>query len=390
MACLPVERITSAVSYRVSFTMDQVAGHVTNYRNLRLVADADPEIDASWCEVFYYKQDGAIEKIRERLLPFVPTYFSAILRASTDMRRGLQGQQYDALFTNAMVAIFFSRTFQRIPTMIDLDSTPIQIDAMETYTAKSDPKPVAWLKYQLFRTMLHSATLIQSWSRWAMRSVVEDYGVPAAKLVVNPPGVNLKYWRPAPGQRGDANGRPRRVLFVGGDFRRKGGAQLLEWYRTQDPARCELHVVTREPVDDRPGLFVYHNMQPNSEELLRLYQEADLFVLPSLGECFGIATVEAMGVGLPVIASDVGGTADIIEPGRNGYIIPAGDSGELGRAIASILSDEARRESMGRQSRLLAEERFNLEENARRTLQHLKGIAHRTPAGEQILLVRSK
>ena len=61
-----------------------------------------------------------------------------------------------------------------------------------------------------------------------------------------------------------------------------------------------------------------------------LYQQADVFVLPSLAEAFGIATVEAMGCGLPVVVSDAGGTADIVDPGVNGYITKRGDGRELG------------------------------------------------------------
>jgi glycosyltransferase involved in cell wall biosynthesis len=363
------------MDYHISFTMDQVAGHVTNYHNLRSITGRDPEIHADWCEVFYRKEGGAIEKIRDTLLPFVPTYFSGILRAAVDMNRGLQQRNYDALFTNASVAVFFSRAFRRTPTLIDFDSTPIQIDSMEAYTTKRDPWLIEGLKFQLFRTMLHSATILQVWSRWARQSVVEDYGVPSEKVVVNPPGVNLTFWKPDATAHRRTSDQPVRVLFVGGDFRRKGGTHLLEWYQNQDPTNYELHVVTREPVAPRPGLFIYNNMQPNSPDLKRLYMQSDLFVLPSMGECFGIATVEAMAAGLPVIASDVGGTADIIEPGRNGYIIPAGSAAAINQAITAIASDKSRMHDMGLQSRQIAEERFDLEVNARRTLSWLKQIA---------------
>lgn len=362
------------MSYHVGFMMDQIAGHITNYYNLRKVTQQDSDIEPDWHEVFYYKPGGAIEKVRERLFPFVPTYFSGILRATVDMHHGLRARHYDALFTNASVSLFFSPTFRRIPTLVDFDSTPIQIDQMAAYTAKRDPMLIERLKFQLFRSMLHSATLLQAWSRWAKQSVVNDYGVPADKVVINPPGVNLHYWQPNALNQGTRY-QPFRILFVGGDFRRKGGELLLDWYRTQDPADCELHVVTREQVETRPGLFLYHKMQPNSPELLRLYQQSNLFVLPSLGECFGIATVEAMAAGLPVIASNIGGTADIIEPGRNGYIIPANSVTDLGQAITAIMGDTAVQHTMSMQSRQLAEERFDLEVNARRTLSYLKQIA---------------
>jgi glycosyltransferase involved in cell wall biosynthesis len=262
--------------------------------------------------------------------------------------------------------------------MIDFDSTPLQIDQMAAYNSSVDPKPVAALKWRLTRDMMRSATLLQAWSRWAKQSAVVDYGIPADKIVVNPPGVNLDFWRPNHASRDRLVKQPFKVLFVGGDFRRKGGDLLLEWYQNQCPETTELHIVTREPVEPGPGIHVYHDIQPNSDQLIGLYQNSDLFVLPSLGECFGIATVEAMAAGLPVIASEVGGTADIIEPGRNGFIIPGNDVAALGMAIAAIMGDLARRQNMGAQSRQLAEERFDLRKNAQQTFCYLKQIATAT------------
>ena len=117
--------------------------------------------------------------------------------------------------------------------MIDFDATPKQIDRMEAYNSQRDVWPLAQLKWRLCRAMYHSTAKLQAWSRWAKYSAMEDYGVPESKIFVNPPGVPLSFWRPpAEPHRADT---PVRVLFVGGDFRRKGGPLLLDWFRTQDP-----------------------------------------------------------------------------------------------------------------------------------------------------------
>jgi hypothetical protein len=363
------------MSYKIGFVMDQIAGHVTNYHNMRNVAQLDPELQAIWHEIHYYKYGGAIEQMREQVLPFLPSYATGIMRGAWEAHKALRSCTYDALFSNASVGVFFNRTFRRIPTMIDFDSTPLQIDQMDAYNSSVDPQPIAAFKWRLTRNMMHSATLLQAWSRWAKQSAVDDYGIPADKVVVNPPGVNLGFWRPNPSLRNPYAHHPLKVLFVGGDFRRKGGDLLLEWYKSQRPDTVELHIVTREPVDSSSGVYVYHNVQPNSDQLIGLYQSSDLFVLPSLGECFGIATVEAMAAGLPVIASDVGGTADIIEPYRNGFIVPGNDVAALSKAITTILEDATCRQNMGTQSRLLAEERFDLRKNAQKTFNYLKQIA---------------
>ena len=357
---------------RLGFFMDQVAGHITNYRNLRAVADTDTDIDPSWREISYRREGGTIERVRDRWLPFVPTYFSGNLRAGVELHQAFK-HDYDAIFSNARVGVFFARQFRRTPTMLDFDVTPVQLDQMPAYGGGNDPAPLARLKKRLCHDMFHAAGLLQAWSHWAKQSAVDDYGVDSDKVVVNPPGVDLSFWRPAP-ERAEAARRPRRVLFVGGDFQRKGGELLLDWHAGQDPDDVELHLVTRDPVPAAPGRFVYDDMAPNTDRLLALYHDADLFVMPSLGECFGIATVEAMAAGLPVIGSDVGGTADIIEPGGNGYITRAGDGADLAEAIAAVLDDEAKWRSMGARSRALAEERFDLRTNARRTLDHLKQL----------------
>jgi glycosyltransferase involved in cell wall biosynthesis len=218
-----------------------------------------------------------------------------------------------------------------------------------------------------------SARVLEAWSTWAKRSVVDDYAIAEDHVVVNPPGVDLSFWvpgpAPAPGRR------PLRVLFVGGDFRRKGGDLLLAWHQHNEVDGVELDVVTREDVPSAPGLRVHHGVTANSPQLRQLYQQADVFVLPSGSECFGIATLEAMATGLPVVVTDVGGTADIVEPGENGFIVPAGDVSALSTALDTILRDGDLRAAMGKRSRQLAEERFDVERNARRTIGLLKQIA---------------
>ena len=66
---------------RVGFLMDQVAGHVTNYRNLRSIADTDPELSPVWWEISSHRADGRLERIHERFMPFVPTYVTGNGRA---------------------------------------------------------------------------------------------------------------------------------------------------------------------------------------------------------------------------------------------------------------------------------------------------------------------
>jgi hypothetical protein len=78
--------------------------------------------------------------------------------------------------------VFFTDYLRRVPTLVDLDATPAQIDRMAAYSSGwSDPQPIGFLKWKLFQRVLRSAALVQAWSRWAKQSVVDEYGIPSEK-----------------------------------------------------------------------------------------------------------------------------------------------------------------------------------------------------------------
>lgn len=92
----------------------------------------------------------------------------------------------------------------------------------------------------------------------------------------------------------------------------------------------------------------------------------DLFIMPSRSEAWGLAALEAMAHGVPVIASRVGGLPEMIEPNESGWLVTPGDAGELGSAIEWAAADREMLRATGMRARERAK-RFSLDETAERT-----------------------
>ena len=115
----------------------------------------------------------------------------------------------------------------------------------------------------------------------------------------------------------------------------------------------------------------------------------DAVVLCSLTEALSMAAIEAMALGRPVVHSDVGGAAEMIEPGRNGFLFPVGDTRALVGKLA-ILADRGNCERMGRAARAVAETRFSERKMVDRYEQVLLdlGQSDRTMPSERLLHIR--
>jgi glycosyltransferase involved in cell wall biosynthesis len=154
-----------------------------------------------------------------------------------------------------------------------------------------------------------------------------------------------------------------RLLFVGGDFRRKGGPLLLECMRGSLGERCELHVVTGEPISSSSNVIVHNGLGPNSPELLRLFEEADLLVLPSMAECLAVVLMEAAAAALPIIATDVGALSEAVQHSETGMLIRAGDIRSLERAITALVDNSRLRQQMSHRVHALARLRIDAQAN---------------------------
>lgn len=349
---------------RAAFVMEQTLGHVTHAQNLRAAVERDAGLDPSWIPI-----DFGLRGLGR----FVPGYNSnwsvrASLLARSRVTREHARRPFAALFFHTQVtALFCSDLMRRVPSVISLDATPINFDTVgASYGHRAAGN--GWLdarKFELNRRALQRARAVVAWSEWCADSLVEHYGVPRDRVLVRAPGATAPYFAiGAARERAVDDGGPIRLLFVGGDFARKGGLTLLQALRAARTRRpIELHVVTRDAVTPQDNVIVHHGVRPNSDELLGLLARADVFVLPTMGECLSIALMEAAAAGLPIITTDVGALREAAVHMTSALIVPPGDASALRAAIERLAGNDPLRLRLGRAGHALARTKFDAAAN---------------------------
>jgi D-inositol-3-phosphate glycosyltransferase len=191
------------------------------------------------------------------------------------------------------------------------------------------------------------------------------YGTSRQKVRVIPAGVDLDLFRPVDKARARQSlglTEKRVVLSVGRIEPLKGLDTLIGAFaRLEDPADTRLLVVGGTLGRDREierlkSISAALGLQDrvtfvgavDQTELPTYFSAADVFVLPSHYESFGLVALEAMACGLPVVASRVGGPRAIIKDGQTGYLIPWHCPEPYAQRLDILLANPALRESMGR------------------------------------------
>jgi glycosyltransferase involved in cell wall biosynthesis len=200
---------------------------------------------------------------------------------------------------------------------------------------------------------LRYARAVVTTSPATKRLLVSDFGVPEARIVVALPGVN-----PAPRATGSAEGQPLSLLAVGSVVPRKGYRVLVEALadlRDRDWRLTLVGATDRAPEAMRDliaaidaaelgGRIDLAGAIPDAA-LAEAYARADLFVMPSLFEGYGMVLTEALARGLPIVCT-TGGAAAETAPDAAALKVAPGDAAALAKAMASLIDAPALRRSM--------------------------------------------
>jgi len=214
-------------------------------------------------------------------------------------------------------------------------------------------------------------------SRAVAEHARHDLAVPSSLLLIVPNGID-----PAPasseGTARAAIGNPAAPIVgcLGSLAPHKGQAVLLRSLEHLPPDRPLPTIVFIGDGPERPALeslaaslsrrprVLFLGERRDARSLLPAF---DLLVVPSIArEGFGLAAIEAMDAGIPVVASRVGGLPEVVEDGRTGVLVPPGDAAALARAVSRLLEGPENRRSLGAEGHRRVEERFRAAAMARR------------------------
>jgi glycosyltransferase involved in cell wall biosynthesis len=354
-------------------------GHAAQYLNFKESCPDSLAERSLWVGMDFTSSGDPIAN-----LSVVPTYIKRRRHEIWHLKDALKGDfdRNDALFL-ASWNLRLIPYMRRYRNYFYVDFSPSLMRGMSPWYDHFQKHPVAqFVREALAAWLPRSARGILAMSRWSADGMIKDYGISSERVHVVLPGANLRRWQFI--DRKVRHAGPVRILMVGGEFKRKGGELLLEWAEKTTRKDFEIDIATwpgQLPERVRsilgpapasgsvaaalapwlPNVRVHCGLKPNSPELLQLFERADIFCLPTLGDFSSIASLEAMATGLPVIVGAVGGIPELVEDRRTGFLLRPGDGGALAQLLDELIEDEALRISVGHAGRRACEKHLNIE-----------------------------
>lgn len=376
----PVDRPT----YRFGFVIEYAIGHVTFANMLQAAVESDPSVAAEW---FFLPPvyDGSpglrlanLEGLVEHLPPFNrnPTMLHS-LRTRRQLRP--RAGHLDAILIHTQTAALLAGPIMReVPTVVSLDATPVNFDEVGAAYGHEVGSPAREaLKRRLMSAALRRTAAVMPWSHWVERSLRDDYGIPESLIRLIRPGIYPEDWTPKSDYGHDESAR---FLFVGGHFHRKGGDTLLSALQELD-CDWQLDVVTKSSLPASPRIRVFNDIDPGDKRFAQLYRQADAFVLPTGGDAYGWAILEAMAAGLPVVSTSVGAIPELVLDGETGYLVRPHDPIDLRLALERIVKSADLRRRLGEKARSVFMAEHNAHDNMQSILEMLKDVSRARGAG---------
>jgi D-inositol-3-phosphate glycosyltransferase len=293
-----------------------------------------------------------------------------------------EGIRYDLLhahyWLSGLAALELQRDWGHAP-IVQMFHT---LGAMKNQVAMGEQDRETGRRIEAERELMQVVARVVASTPRDKEQMIELYDAPAERVVVIPPGVDTNVFHPIVTRRARewvGTFSEKTVLFVGRIDPVKG---LDTWFRAMrlvgeaDPSlrtrMCvcliggdmddeddpDSEMVRLDKLKDQLGIsdmvtFLGGRAQSS---LPYYYSSADVVVMPSRYESFGLAALEAMACGTPVVASDVGGLSFIVRDGETGFLVPEGDEQAFAECILNLLHNPGLRDRLGARALVVAQD----------------------------------
>jgi glycosyltransferase involved in cell wall biosynthesis len=203
------------------------------------------------------------------------------------------------------------------------------------------------------------AKCIFTWSYNVKKTLTKDYTIPAEKVLCAGVGTNVPLEKLCQISTALVRYKKQRVIFIGSDWERKGGPELVEAFRrvVKVHKNARLTIVGCAPEIDKSFVEVIGSV--NLDEVLGYLANSSIFCMPTKIEPFGIVFIEALASGLPVVALNLGAAPDFVINGQTGATVEYGDIDGLANALINLLDDPEKCLQYGQNGRKLVQEKYN-------------------------------
>lgn len=224
-----------------------------------------------------------------------------------------------------------------VPSVIALNNKDSIFRKFSGYGV-ADPKELS-MRAQLQADYFQHCKGIFTMGSWLRDRLVNEEGIPAERVHHVGAGVNMHTEL-----INDSHKEHRRLLFVGRDFRRKGGYVVYEAFKLLRKRMPEAELYVAGPVKDpiAEPIDGYHFIgdQPY-DKVAELYNRCDVFCMPSYFEAYGLVFIEALTFGLPCIGRNAWEMSHFIEDGKIGYLIDDDNPEVLAQRMYDAVHNEA-------------------------------------------------
>ncbi len=351
-----------------------IMGHPRVEAAIQMALQDNPDIDPRFCRL---PPMGPVARLAVRSVPVlgdldldlqpVRWHLVQAARSRRRLRAALADHRADVVHVHShTIGMGMVKEMRSVPTFLSVDAGIREWRAIGSRRRVRPYTDAALIpSLVLERRAFQAAATVLAWTKWAAAGVRRR--CPNANVVEHHPGIDLQRFRP-----GKRESRSKlRVLFVGGDFVRKGGPELLAAVEPLLGRFLELDVVTPSATIEQPGVRV-HRLSSGDPRLIELYQQANLFCLPTHGDAAPWAVIEAMACGTPVVATRVGGVADLVGHEEGGLLVSPREREELSSAIQRFLDYPSLAGDLGERARARCEERYDGHERGQELIEMMR------------------